>query len=116
MLGRSPDAGGLDSALLLSAASSILGGSDEGVLDSITQGLGIDDFSIRQKEGGGLADQVGTVGKRLSSRAYLSFEHGLTSASAGVAKLTYSLFPNVSVVTQAGDDSAVDLFYNLQFD
>ena len=116
VLGRSPDAGGLDSALLLSAASSILGGSDEGVLDSITQGLGIDDFSIRQKEGGGLADQVGTVGKRLSSRAYLSFEHGLTSASAGVAKLTYSLFPNVSVVTQAGDDSAVDLFYNLQFD
>lgn len=116
VLGHSPDAGGLDGALLLSAASSILGGSDEGVLDSITQGLGIDDFSIRQQEGGGLADQVGTVGKRLSSRAYLSFEHGLTSTSAGVAKLTYSLFPNVSVVTQAGDDSAVDLFYNLQFD
>lgn len=116
VLGRPADEGGLDSALLLSAASSILGGSDEGILDSITQGLGIDDFSIRQQQGGGLTDQVGTIGKRLSSRAYLSFEHGLTSASAGVAKLTYSLFPNVSVVTQAGDDSAVDLFYNFQFD
>lgn len=116
VLGRPADKSGLDSALLLSAASSILGGSDEGILDSITQGLGIDDFSIRQQEGGGLADQVGTIGKRLSSRAYLSFEHGLTSASAGVAKLTYSLFPNVSVVTQAGDDSAVDLFYNFKFD
>lgn len=116
VLGRPPDAGGLDSALLLSAAGSILGGSDESLLDSITQGLGIDDFSIRQQEGGSLTNQVGTVGKRLSSRAYMSYERGLTSASAGIAKLTYSLFPNISVVTQAGDDSAVDLFYNFQFD
>ncbi|ABI59656.1 translocation/assembly module TamB domain-containing protein [Nitrosomonas eutropha] len=116
VLGRPTDKSGLDSGLLLSAAGSILGGSDEGVLDSITQGLGIDDFSIRQQEGGSLTDQVGMIGKRLSSRAYLSFEHGLTSASAGVAKLTYSLFPHVSVVTRAGDDSAVDLFYDFQFD
>lgn len=116
VLGRPPDAGGLDSALLLSAAGSILGGTDEGVLDSITQGLGIDDFSIRQQPGGSLTNQIGTVGKRLSSRAYLSYERGLTSASAGIAKLTYSLFPNVSVVTRAGDDSAVDLFYNFHFD
>lgn len=116
VLGRPADKSGLDSGLLLSAAGSILGGSDEGILDSITQGLGIDDFSIRQQEGGSLTDQVGTIGKRLSSRAYLSFEHGLTSASAGVAKLTYSLFPHVSVVTRAGDDSAVDLFYDFQFD
>ncbi|MXS84408.1 hypothetical protein ABO04_00380 [Nitrosomonas sp. HPC101] len=116
VLGRPADKSGLDSGLLLNAAGSILGGSDEGVLDSITQGLGIDDFSIRQQEGGSLTDQVGMIGKRLSSRAYLSFEHGLTSSSAGVAKLTYSLFPQVSVVTRAGDDSAVDLFYNFQFD
>lgn len=116
VLGRPADKSGLDSALLLNAASSILGGTDEGVLANITQGLGVDDFSIRQQAGGSLTDQVGSVGKRLSSRAYLSYERGLTSASAGVAKLTYSLFPHISVVTRAGDDSAVDLFYNFQFD
>ena len=116
VLGRPADKSGLDSALLLSAAGSILGGTDEGVLENITQGLGIDDFSIRQQAGGSLTNQVGTIGKRLSSRAYLSYERGLTSASAGIAKLTYSLFPRISVVTRAGDDSSVDLFYNFQFD
>lgn len=116
VLGRPADKSGLDSALLLNAAGSIFGGTDEGVLENITQGLGIDDFSIRQQAGGSLTNQVGTIGKRLSSRAYLSYERGLTSASAGIAKLTYSLFPRVSVVTRAGDDSSVDLFYNFQFD
>lgn len=116
VLGRPPDAGGLDSAMLLGAAESIFGSTDEGVLGGIAQGLGVDELSIRQQGGGDLTDQVGAVGKRLSSRAYMSYERGLTSASAGVVKLTYSLFPNISVVTQAGDDSAVDLFYNFQFD
>lgn len=118
VLGRAPDAGGLDSGLLLSAASSILGGqSDESMLDKITQGLGFDDFSIRQREGSSsLADQIGTVGKRLSNRAYLSYERGLTNASTGVAKLNYALFPNITLVTRAGEDSSVDLFYNFRFD
>lgn len=118
VLGRAPDAGGLDSGLLMSAASSILGGqSDESMLNKITQGLGFDDFSIRQREGSSsLADQIGSVGKRLSNRAYLSYERGLTNASTGVAKLTYTLFPNITLVTRAGEDSAVDLFYNFSFD
>lgn len=118
ILGRAPDTGGLDSGLLLSAASSILGGqTDESMLDKITQGLGFDDFSIRQREGSSsLADQIGTVGKRLSSRAYLSYERGLTNASTGVAKFTYTLFPHVTLVTRAGEDSTVDLFYNFSFD
>ena len=118
VLGRAPDAGGLDSGLLISAAGAILGGqSDESVIDDISRGLGLDDFSIRQREGeSSLASQVGTVGKRLSSRAYLSYERGLTTASTGIARLTYNLFPNVTIVTGAGEDSSVDLFYNLLFD
>ncbi|MDT8364009.1 MAG: translocation/assembly module TamB domain-containing protein [Nitrosomonas sp.] len=118
ILGRAPDAGGLDSGLLLGAASSIFGGqSDEGMLDKITQGLGLDNISVRQREGSSaLTDQIGTVGKRLSSRAYLSYERGLTNASTGVARLTYALFPNISLVARAGEDSALDLFYNFGFD
>lgn len=118
VLGRAPDAGGLDSALLLSAAGSIFGGqADEGIMDNISRGLGLDEFSIRQRSGeDALTGQVGMVGKRLSERAYLSYERGLTATSAGIARLTYSLFPNISVVTRAGEDSSVDLFYNFEFD
>ncbi len=118
ILGRAPNAGGLDNGLLLGAASSILGGqSDASLLDKITQGLGFDDFSIRQREGSSsLTDQIGSAGKRLSSRAYLSYERGLTNASLGIAKLTYTLFPNITLVTRAGEDSAVDVFYNFSFD
>lgn len=118
VLGRAPEAGGLDSALLLSAARAILGGqSDESAIDNISRGLGFDEFSIRQREGDNSpANQVGVIGKRLSSRAYLSYERGLTTARTGIARLTYTLFPNVTIVTGAGEDSSVDLFYNILFD
>jgi len=34
----------------------------------------------------------------------------------GITKLTYNLTPKITVVTQAGEDSAADLFYTIQFD
>lgn len=118
MLGRKPDASGMDTSLLLTAASSILGSqSGGGVMDQIEQTLGVDEFSIRQQEtGGALSSQIGVIGKRLSSRAYLSYERGLTTAAAGITKLTYSLTRNISIVTRAGDDNAIDLYYTFQFD
>lgn len=134
VLGRAPDASGLDSSLLLTAASSILGGeSGFGVTDRIQDFFGLDELSLRQ--GGNqtttqanpfsnpyayasstLSGQIGTVGKRISSRAYLSYERGITAATTGITKLTYSLTPTVTVVTQAGEDSAIDLFYTFRFD
>jgi len=56
------------------------------------------------------------IGKRISSRAYLSYERSLTATTMGITKLTYNLTPKVTVVTQAGEDSAIDLFYTIQFD
>jgi translocation and assembly module TamB len=118
VLGRAPDASGVDTSLLLTAASSILGGqSGGGVMDQIGEALGVDEFSIRQQgTGDPLTSQIGTVGKRLSSRAYLSYERGLTTAAAGITKLTYSLTRNISIVTRAGDDNAIDVFYTFQLD
>jgi translocation and assembly module TamB len=55
------------------------------------------------------------VGKRLSDRAYITYEQGLT-AVAGITKLTYNLTPKITVVTRAGLDNAIDLFYTLRFD
>lgn len=125
--GRSLESGGIDSSLLLAAAGSILGGQpgSGGITNQLSQALGVDEISFRQSDtatatatnGNPLANQIGSVGKRLSSRAYLSYEHGLTTtANTSVAKLTYSLTPKIKIITQAGTDSALDIFYTFQFD
>ena len=139
VLGRAPDTSGLDTSLLITAASSILGGESSAITEQIGDMLGVDEISFRQgstpsstRTGTGipgppltspvglasstLSGQIGTIGKRLSSRAYLSYERGITTTTAGITKLTYSLTPKITVVTQAGEDSAVDMFYTFRFD
>ncbi|SOD42086.1 translocation/assembly module TamB domain-containing protein [Nitrosovibrio sp. Nv4] len=113
-LGRAPG-GKADASLLLAAAGSILGGQSGGVTDKISQALGVDELSIRQAGSDALMGQVGTIGKRLSKRAYLSYEQGMT-AVVGVTKLTYTLTPHITLVTRAGFDNAIDLLYTLRFD
>ncbi|MFZ3017338.1 MAG: translocation/assembly module TamB domain-containing protein [Gallionella sp.] len=121
VLGRLPTTGGADTSLLFTAAGSILGGQSGGITGQLKQSLGIDELSLRQGEsaqGGSdnpLSNQIATVGKRLSARAFLSYEQGVT-AVAGVTKLTYTLTPRVNVVTQAGVESAIDVFYTFSFD
>ncbi|WP_299073033.1 translocation/assembly module TamB domain-containing protein, partial [uncultured Paraglaciecola sp.] len=120
VFGRALNSGNVDTALLLTAANSILGGqsSGEGLTQQLSRTLGVDEISFRQGSSGSnpLTSQIGTVGKRISSRVYLSYERGLTTANIGITKLTYKLTPKVNVVTQAGLDSAVDVFYIFQFD
>lgn len=126
VLGRVPDASGIDSSLLLAAAGSILGGGSGGITGQLKQTLGVDELSLRQAENGKLppsqavndnplSSQIITVGKRLSARAFISYEQGVTAA-AGVTKLTYTLTPRVNIVTQAGIDNAIDVFYTFGFD
>ena len=113
-LGRAPG-GKADASLLISAAGSIMGGQAGGVMEKISQTIGVDELSIRQSGIDPLMGQVGVVGKRLSDRAYITYEQGLT-AVAGVTKLTYNLTPKITVVTRAGLDNAIDLLYTLRFD
>lgn len=113
-LGRAPG-GKTDASLLLAAAGSILGGQSGGVTEKISQALGVDELSIRQAGSDPLMGQIGTIGKRLSKEAYISYEQGLTAA-AGITKLTYALTPRITVVARAGMDNAIDVFYSLRFD
>ncbi len=122
VLGRLPDASGTDTSLLMAAAGSILGGSSGGITGTLKQSLGIDELSLRQADNSTtaskdslLTSQIVTVGKRLSARAFLSYERGVT-AVAGVTKLTYTLTPKVNIVTQAGADNAIDIYYTFSFD
>lgn len=118
VLGRKPDASGLDATALLIAAGSILGGqSGTGITDQITRTLGVDEITVKQAGiGSSLTGQVGVIGKRISSRVYLSYERSLATTTMGITKLTYNLTPKVTVVTQAGEDNAASLFYTIQFD
>ncbi|MDQ3185832.1 MAG: translocation/assembly module TamB domain-containing protein, partial [Pseudomonadota bacterium] len=114
-LGRSPDTKA-DASLLFAAAGAILGGQSGGITNKLSQALGVDELTIRQAGTRDmLVGQIGVVGKRLSSRAYISYEQGLTAA-AGLTKLTYSLTPKFAVVTRAGIDNAIDVLYTLRFD
>lgn len=118
VLGRAPDTGGADASLLVPAAGALFGGQSESITSQIARSVGIDEFTLRQSETGGgdtLAGQIVSVGKRLSSRATLTYEQGL-AAAAGLVKLTYQLTPHVSVVTRTGTDNAIDVYYTFSFE
>lgn len=112
VLGRVPESGSIDSSLLLAAAGNLLGGQSVGQLG---RSIGVDELSLRQREtGDALQNQVVTVGKRLSSRAYLSYEQGLSDIG-GLTKFSYTLTPRITLVTRTGTEDAIDLFYSFRF-
>ncbi|MEW9898904.1 translocation/assembly module TamB domain-containing protein [Chitinivorax sp. PXF-14] len=122
-----------DAASLLMVASGLLGGDTaNSLVKSLADSVGLDEISIGQSENttsngsngssassngeSNLSTQVVTLGKRLSDRAYLAYEQGLTGASAAL-KLTYQLTRSLSFVARAGQQqSQVDLFYTHAFD
>ena len=67
-----------------------------------------------QAGGDALQTQKVTVGKRLSSRARISYEQGLSEVG-GVTKFTYTLTPRITIVTRTGIEDALDVFYTLRF-
>jgi translocation and assembly module TamB len=102
-----------DLGLLQTAAGALLArGESISLQQRIAHAAGLDEFSLGG--GGALESTVLTLGKRLSSRAYLSFEQGLASAS-NLVKISYTLTPRLSLRTQAGTDNAVDAFYTFSF-
>ena len=52
-----------------------------------------------------------SVGKRLSSRATLSYEQSLDGLSQ-VVKVLYQLTPHIRLEAQAGQQSSFDVFYS----
>ena len=140
VVGRGQDqAGSSDSALLLSAATAILGGSSDSLPRQIAQGLGFDQLTVSSgslggnqsslptttaaglttNSGGGgapanLNSQIVTLGKRLSANAYVSYEQSLAGASS-VVKLTYNLSRRISIIVRAGTDNSIDLSYTFSF-
>jgi translocation and assembly module TamB len=63
----------------------------------------------------GLQNTVVTIGKRISSRAYLSFEQGAGTATS-LVKLRYKLNPRITLQFQTGTNNALDVLYTWAFD
>ncbi|MBE0626782.1 MAG: translocation/assembly module TamB domain-containing protein [Burkholderiales bacterium] len=105
-----------DLGLLQTAAGALLARGDSVTLQNrIASTTGLDEISVGSGAGAnGLESAVLTLGKRLSSRAYLSVDQGI-GASMRLVKISYALTPRVSVRAETGTDSAVDVFYTFSF-
>ena len=134
--GRAPSGGsGADMGALLPVAQALLGGSGGGMTDQLSKSLGFDEFGIGQGElnsasrsqtsrvvgsgstvtnQGTVSGQVLTLGKRLSSDLFVSFEQSLGGAES-LIKLTYQLSRSVSLVARSGTDNSADMYYTVSF-
>lgn len=100
--------------VMSAAAAALLATGESVTLQSrIAQSAGLDEFGLSGS--GTLESTAVTMGKRLSSRVYLSYEQSVVGAS-NLVKINYMLTEQWSVRTQSGTDNAVDLFYTLSFD
>jgi translocation and assembly module TamB len=111
---------GNEKDVLSAAASALLGGKGGtgGIQSKLANSLGVDELGIgqgRNTDAEGLANTVVTVGKRISSRAYVSFEQGATTASS-LVRLRYKLSPKFTLQFQAGTNTALDVLYSWAFD
>ena len=111
---------GNDMALLGTAAGALFGGG--GGQCKLASALGVDELGLGQAAGSssagaatGLQNTVVTVGKRISSRAYLSFEQGASTATS-LVKLKYKLNPRITLQFQTGTNNALDVLYTWAFD
>lgn len=117
VLGHGLDGSGQQEfALMQLAASGLLAqGESVNLQASIAETLGIDSISLRAGDGEDLGTAVGSVGKRLSARATLSYEQSLDGLNQAV-KLIYQLTRHIRLETQAGQRSSLDAIYTIDYD
>lgn len=108
---------GLDSVSIGSATSTTRQALQSSVANNATSGgssLSTTTSNANSGNANMMSNQVLTVGKRLSTRAYLSFEQNFLGTES-VVKLSYALSRFVSVVARAGTVNGLDLNYTISF-
>ncbi len=117
VLGHGLDNAGQQEFVLLQVAAGALLSQAESVnfQARLAESLGIDSFDVRAGDGETLGTAIVSVGKRLSSRATLSYEQSLDGLNQ-VVKVLYQLSPRVRLEAQAGEQSSFDAFYTLEYD
>ena len=119
VVGRSTAGGGAEAALLQQAALALLGGQGGGT-GSMAQRLGVDEIGFKGPgNGNGNGEDASgaaiTLGKRLSSNLYVTYEQSLSGAM-GAIYIFYDLTKRLTLRGQTGAQSAVDIIYTVDKD
>ena len=112
--GRSTAAGGAEAALLQQAALALLGGQGSGS-GNTAQRLGLDEIGFKGPNGNDASGAAITLGKRLSSELYVTYEQSLSGA-IGAIYIFYDLSKRLTLRGQTGTQSAVDIIYTVEKD
>ena len=115
VLGRDAAGGGAEAALLQQAALALLGrGNSPGA--GIASRLGLDEIGVKGPAAGEDATSAAlTLGKRLSSDLYVTYERSL-SGTLGTLYIFYDLTRSLTLRGQTGEKSAVDIIYTVKYD
>lgn len=117
ILGRASSGNTGDEAALSSAATAWLAGSINDRINLVDE-IGFTSQQTRNRKTGELnpAEQVITVGKRLTNDLYLGYQYGLNSASQTV-KLTYQISRTLQAIAYVGTDTAGgEVSFSIRFD
>jgi translocation and assembly module TamB len=98
-------------ALLGAALASQFQGSGDSLTQKIANQFGLDEASISSK--GGVTDSELVVGKYLSPELYISYGVGLFDART-VLRIRYQLSKRLTLETETGMQSGVDLRYSFE--
>ena len=120
VLGRSPAAGGAESAVLQQAALALLGGNGKGLGGELASALGFDEISLANRSSTSATGTTASgtavmLGKRLSKDFYLAYESSVSGAF-GHLFIFYDLSRKLSLRAQAGELHALDLIYTIRRD
>lgn len=120
VLGRSPAAGGAESAVLQQAALSLLGGNGKSLGGELASALGFDEVSLASRSattptGTTATGTAVTLGKRLSKDFYLAYESSV-SGTFGSLFIFYDLSRKLTLRAQTGEINALDLVYTIRHD
>jgi len=118
VLGRPASASGAQAFVLQQAARRLLSRGNEPLDDVLARSLGLDEIGFTSTGGntdGTSTDAALTLGKRLSSDLYLSYEQSVTGAMSTVSIL-YDISRRLTLRARAGTENAVDLIFTRRFD
>lgn len=118
VLGRPATGAGAEAAVLQQAALALLSGGGEGPGVNLAQAVGLDELAVRGEStntDGSTNAAALTLGKRLSSELYVSYERTL-AGTMGTVSVFYDLSRRFTLRARAGEENAIDLIFTLRYD
>ncbi|MCW5672396.1 MAG: translocation/assembly module TamB domain-containing protein [Hydrogenophaga sp.] len=118
VLGRPASGAGAEAAVLQQAALALLSRNGRDLDGGLASAFGLDELSFAgaaTNADGTTSAAALTLGKRLSSKLYLTYEASLAGAM-GTVSIFYDLSRRVTVRARAGEENAIDLIFTTAFD